>query len=373
MAEFDPSMLLQLMKPQSDGPDQSMVADALRQKEQLGMLAQLSGNQTAAPFAQSVLKGVEDDRAQQVAAQQRAGQQRITLAQAYQNALDKQNDNQRQDKAQAETEQHHRYIEQHPAPIFQFGQLPGAAPDAAPTGALINPNTGKVTPTGLSKPPTAGAEGGQAKLKDKLIADLGKDLDPTTGRSNLATSQQKQLEAAERIETLLNAPGPFNTERLGEAITMAATIANGGATPTESQRAMLLPHTARGNLSKYLEFVTNSPQDAGAQEFINQIRQQSEREKATAGAQMRRTMLGRLVKHQEAFQKYPEEAARLAEAAKLKGAYDPKTLLPTETIDPVAEASAGDKKAKLVSRIGVLKAQGLDATAIKAKLREEGF
>lgn len=354
--------------------DQALIAQALRRQQDAGNIALLSGIRSLQPFGQSALQGAQHQRELLAQGRQQSLQRQLNLAKMVADAREKAIDNERAERGLQERTEQDIFMRAHPNQTVVQVTPPGAPPGAPPKLATFNPRTGKIEETEYSGPSKGGAPGASDKLKENLLAALGKDLDATSGRSNLAANQQKQLEAAERLETLLNAPGPFNTERLGEAITMAATIANAGAVPTESQREMLLPHTARGNIAKWLEFVTNNPQDAGAQEFVKLLRQQSEREKATAGAQMRRTMLGRLVKHQEAFQKYPEEAGRIAEGARLKGLYDPKTLLPLEQIDPVAEAGTQDKRAALAARIAQLKHDGVtDPVAIKTQLAKEGL
>lgn len=204
------------------------------------------------------------------------------------------------------------------------------------TGSMrkIDELTGDVTPveaTGI------GASDGQvpappgskiATYKEGLLNKLGEDLDPTKGKSNLPAKAQAQIAAAERFEQLLDAPGPMTNQRLHEATMMAATIANGGNQPTEAMVESMFPKTLKGKSTDFWQSLLNTPMDAGAGAFVDLLRNQSERETTLAKKQIQQYMLNRLSKHPQAFQEFQVDANRMAEAAGLKGLYDPKTLLP---------------------------------------------
>lgn len=164
--------------------------------------------------------------------------------------------------------------------------------------------------------------------KADVLKPLAEDLDPTSGKSDLAVKANSMIQASDRLHALAKAPGPVTPERLQEITSMAATIAAGGNQPTLEQIEGMLPQTLRGKGAKTWEYLTSNPTDAGAQKFISQLVQQSERETGVAKKQIRDYMLGRLAKHPQAFQSFPNEANQMAESAGLKGLYDPKTGTP---------------------------------------------
>lgn len=213
------------------------------------------------------------------------------------------------------------------------------------TGATtkLNRRTGA---TSIVAPGGGGAAGGQinappgskmAAYKEGLLDKLAKDLDSTQGKTNLSAKAQTQVAAGERLEVLLNAPGPMTAQRLHEATMMAATIANGGNQPTEAMVESMYPKTLKGKGAEFWQSVLNVPMDTDSKAFVDQLRNQSERESATGKKQIQEYFLGRLIHHPQAFQEFPEDAHRMAEGAGLKGLYDPKTLLP---LPPAAEPGA---------------------------------
>lgn len=210
------------------------------------------------------------------------------------------------------------------------GSGAAAAPAAATSAREAKTEPGKAAPPSepvyVDTPAPPGSK--IATYKRELLDPLAADLDTTKGRSDLDVLKQKQIDAGERLEALINSPGPFTMQRVHEAATMAATIANGGNVPAMTQIEEQTPKTFRGNSSEWWQKVANKPVDVDMGPFIAQMRQQSERENALAKQQIRQALLKRLVKHPDAFQLFPASAHRMAEGAGLKGLYDTKTLLP---------------------------------------------
>lgn len=329
------------MDPFDDATEQekmTALASALRRREDLGQLFQLTGDRVLAPLGQNLMASA--DRGEQ---RLEAGQQR-----RLQLGLEA--------RREATQEEHQRKMEGFEGQRLNLARQnaaeergrPFAGEDLA-TGArqfYRLDKTGNPVPLGVGAPKSALADLGTDRLKARILGDLGKDLDPNAGKASLPAQAQAAINAAERVETLLQSPGPITPQRIEELTIMAATVANGGKQPTEAQVKGMLPKTFKGEIADWAQYITANPTDAGAQGFLEQVRQQSEREKATASAQIRRAHIGKLVKHSTAFQMFPEEAARIAEGAGLKGMYDASTLLGTQTVDPVAEAAKAGHETK---------------------------
>jgi hypothetical protein len=346
---------------------QLAMAQALKRQQALGLLAQLSGDRVLSPLGQSLQSGAFHGQQMQEAGQQR----RLQLA------LEAKQQQETRDYRNQELGLQGQHLRLAQQKATEERGRPFAAVGADGQPALYRMDrAGNPVALNLGAPPKAAPGGGLQgdKFKEQVLGQLGNDLDPYKGKTSLPAQAQKSVMAAERLETLLNAPGPMTQQRLEEAVIMAATVANGGNQPTESQVKNMYPETVRGNLAGFLQKVANNPQDIEAGPFIQLLKQQSEREKATAEAQIKKAFLGKLVKHSTAFQKYPEEARRIAKQAGLEGMYNPDTLEALTAVDPVASASPAAPKADLPTRIAQLKAQGMtDAAAIKAQLRKEGL
>lgn len=171
-----------------------------------------------------------------------------------------------------------------------------------------------------------------ATYKKELLDSLGADMDATKGRGNLAKEVQEQIRAAESLENLLDASGPFTAQRMHEATMMAAKIANGGNVPTETMVDNMLPKTWRGKSAEFWQSATGIPMDVEMKPFVDLLRNQSERMKGVGKQQIQQYLLSRLVHHPQAFQEFPDDAHKMAEGAGLKGLYDPTSLLPTKAV-----------------------------------------
>jgi hypothetical protein len=138
-----------------------------------------------------------------------------------------------------------------------------------------------------------------------------------------------------------------------------------------------LPHTARGDLAKALEYVTGHPQDAGAQEFLKGALEIAKREKAVIGAQNAR-LFGQIAPaFAPTLKKYQSARNALKGYGITEDMLDPETFLPREVVDPVKageQASApADKAAKKAARLDQLIASGVTDKAQLKKLLQQEF
>lgn len=311
--------------------EQLALSEALRRQQGVGLLAMLSGSKRLGPIGQALVSSAH--QGQQV--QEQAKGRRFSAA--LQAKRDQAEGDYRNQQLGLQGEQLELQRQRDSRERFQM--MTGADPETGkPAVFSFDPRTGKARPTGVDAIPKGDGGLGGEKFKDSLLEKLGTDLDPHKGGSSLAGLAQATVNAAERVETLLNSPGPMTTQRVHELTVMAATVAAGGHQPTESQVKGMYQKTFSGELADWAQFVTSKPKDAGVQAFMKQTAEQSEREKVTAKAQIKRAFLSKLSHHSSAFQKYPQEAHRIAKFAGLEGLYNPETLEPLQTIDPVAEA-----------------------------------
>jgi hypothetical protein len=349
-------------------------ANALRRRpnveqlRSLGLVGQLTGDKVLAPVGKSLLGTAQAIDEQAGTDRQHALARAIQAQQMASLAEERRTDNARADATLAETKTQNAWNRAHPTQIVAYGE--GGQGMSVPGRRGLG---GAQPIEGLVKPPSAGGAASSDKAKEQILSALGKDLDPYSGRANLTAQAQKASWAADRLETLLDSPGPMTSQRLEEAVIMAATVANGGNQPTEAQVKGMYPKTVRGDVAGFIQRISNNPQDIEAGPFIDLLRQQSVREKETAKKQIQKAFLSKLVHHPLAFQKYREEAERMAEAAGLKGLYDPQTLLPTQNIETVVGAG-GDKRAAKQARIRQLISQGVkDPAVIQDALTKEGL
>lgn len=200
--------------------------------------------------------------------------------------------------------------------------------DGRPVGTL-DKSSGAFTPLGAGS--SAGGEqaaplgGKRFTQKADVLKALGEDLDPTSGKSDLATSANAQIAAGQRFDAAVKSPGPMTAQKMYELALLSATIANSGHVPDEASIKKMLPETLRGKAAEFWQSTANVPTDVGADAFVQRMQQQSEREVGTAKKQIQGYLLSRLANHPQAFQSFPAEANQMAAAAGLKGLYDPKT------------------------------------------------
>jgi hypothetical protein len=156
-------------------------------------------------------------------------------------------------------------------------------------------------------------------------------------RGGQAGKNLERFQAAERLEASIVDPQgniqPLNPGRVTEAYSNLNTLLGG----SQSLGALehFLPHTARGDLAKALEYVTGHPQDAGAQEFLKGALEIAKREKAVIGAQNAR-LFGQIAPtYAPTLKKYQSARNALKGYGITEDMLDPETFLPREVADPV--------------------------------------
>ncbi len=345
------------MDPFDDPTEQekmAALAAALRRREDVGQLFQLTGDKVLSPLGQNLMASA--DRGEQ---RIDAGQQR-RLQLNLEAKRDTAADQSRRDQAASNEQWRRDQADEHKR---EFGLR---LADLKDRRTLMT--------EAQAERAAASKEAKDAAQKQKLWTPFAEDFDASKGRTNLNTKNEAQYRRAEELEGLLDAPGAFTPQRLEEAASMAAMIANGGNQPSVEQVRGMYPETARGDVAKFLGFVSSNPHDVASRGFIDQMRNQSVRAKDIGNAQMKRSYLEKLSKHPDVMRNYREDALRRLDAVGITpDMYDSNTLKPL--VDPVSavlkSGSGADIRTQKVARMKQLLSEGKADADIKATIAKE--
>lgn len=168
---------------------------------------------------------------------------------------------------------------------------------------------------------------GQSDRRDKLAAENdNKDamkLQDTlskgwTGRSGQAGQVQGKINAAERAQQLLD---QISTQKDGadsrqiEELAQSTAALLGGGTQASSRVDALVPHTFWGKAQGLKEYLTNSPQGLGQQDFQKRLADTIAREKQVAEDQKRQYQIESLAGHDRLRKNNPDLYERQLRAA----------------------------------------------------------
>lgn len=125
-------------------------------------------------------------------------------------------------------------------------------------------------------------------LVGKYSKAMGEDLDPNRARSGEMGKNQGRVNAAERIETLLNQfpDGNIPKTQTRELATSVNSLLTNGSQNAVSQINELVPHTMQGNSAAIAEWVTGNPTGMEQQQFIKLYADTARRERETAQNQI---------------------------------------------------------------------------------------
>lgn len=296
-------------------------ANALRrtqnvdQMRSLGFLGQLSGDKVLAPVGQSLLGQAQHAEAAGVEADQAAATQKqhsLMLAMAAQK--DKELQQYRQDTLAEQKATHGEHAQEFRLRLMEAMDARKARADAS-----------------------------KAASEERTLAPKWKafteDMDSAKGRGNLDAKTEAMVRRGDDLEGLLSTPGPMSPNKVEEAVSMAAFIANNGNVPSVEQIHGMKPKTFSGDWANWMQYISGHPQDAGVQEFMGQLKGQSERIKSIGAAQMQRSFLRKLSKHPDVMRAKKDDALAHLHAIGIEpDMYDANTLAPT--FDPVSNALA---------------------------------
>lgn len=180
--------------------------------------------------------------------------------------------------------------------------IPGADAPAAPA-------PGPSAPAAQNPLPPLG------KWQDKALKELGADFDPSGGRAGEFGKNQARFNAATRLLQLAQnpdgSPANLNPQQMPElAQSLASLISNGGQ-GTMAQIEHLTPKTMSGDWAKVSQWLTNEPQGAGQQAFVQNMIETAKREQAVAQQGIEQVRGQRAQKHQRILQAEPDRSRRL--------------------------------------------------------------
>ncbi len=117
---------------------------------------------------------------------------------------------------------------------------------------------------------------------------MGEDLDPNRARSGEMGKNQGRVNAADRINTLLQQFPDGNIPQIQtrELASSVASLLSNGSQIAIQQINELVPHTMAGSATKISEWVTDNPTGMQQQKFIKMYADTANREKATAQKQI---------------------------------------------------------------------------------------
>lgn len=204
------------------------------------------------------------------------------------------------------------------------------------TGRGYNTRTGEdVANSGGPGDPTTD------KRFPKMQADFEKDLDPNINRAGEVGKNQARFNAANRVMALAVDPATgkaanLTSNQMPELAQSVASLISGAGSGAQAQIEHLLPHSIVGDASKIAQWLSNAPQGAGQQAFVQQMIDTAKREQSTAGQAVRQGQAQRLSSHLQYLQMFPNAAkAQLqsygfdpADVDFKTGQYTPKTAAP---------------------------------------------
>lgn len=151
----------------------------------------------------------------------------------------------------------------------------------------------KLTAEGNSINRTALQKDKNDKEVTKLVTKMGEDLDPNRFRSGEMGKNQGRINAAERINTLLQQFPDGNIPKIQtrEIATAVGALFQNGTAAAVSQVNELVPHTMRGKAADVAQWFTGNPQGQEQQQFIKLFADTANREKSLSERQIQQAQI----------------------------------------------------------------------------------
>ena len=192
-----------------------------------------------------------------------------------------------------------------PPPTRPPSFLPGAT--SATGGGAPVPAPGPGPAAGI--PPAGG------KILDKRLKELGADFNPSGGRAGEFGKNQARVNAANRVLALAmdenGQPRDLAPNQMPELAQSVASLISGGGTGAQAQIEHLLPHTVRGDVQKWIQWLQGDPRGADQRAFVQQMVETAKREAAVAQQGIDQVRSQLVNKHQLVLRGNPNEARQV--------------------------------------------------------------
>lgn len=147
------------------------------------------------------------------------------------------------------------------------------------------------------------------QYKNKRITDMGNDLDWNKNVRSAYGVTAQGFHRAERIEGLVTQYKNLNIDQreMSELAIGLNSMLQGSNQSAQKQVEGLIPKSARGNISKLQEWLTNEPQGLNQQKFVQRMLNDAQREKSVMQGQLLRDARQKISKYPDVEKNYPEE------------------------------------------------------------------
>lgn len=183
----------------------------------------------------------------------------------------------------------------------------------------FDPDTGKILQSPDDAFSTASVTLGekQDQFLNKRLTAFGDALDPSKARTGAFGVSKGIFDRAEKLQTMATAykDGNYDSRQIEELAIGLNAMLSGSNVGAASQVAALVPKSIVGNAAKLQEWLTNEPQGANQQAFVQRMMGTVEREKATAAEQIRRTQLQRIQRYADLEKHAPDEFYNVMQSA----------------------------------------------------------
>lgn len=334
---------------EADTPErQAALAAALRRREDLGQLFQLTGDKVLAPLGQNLMSSADRGEQRLDTSKQRRLQLNLEAkkdseTRAYQEqglGLERERLNLARQTASRE--------QNTPVPTAQ-----GYLTFDRRTGKFTDPTTGQPVQGAVMPVKFGDSPGDEQGALNKMNSAIQRVF----SKGGAAGKNLERQHAFERLqaagEDAQGNPRAINPSQLAEFYTNFNTALGG----SQSLGALehLLPRTVQGDWAKALEWVTSNPHDAGAQAFVANVLEIAKREKAVIKSQNLRQLETIAPSFAPTLKKYPSARKALEAYGVTEDMLDPETFLPKQQEDPIkaglaAESQAAKKPVKYLVR-----------------------
>ncbi len=200
----------------------------------------------------------------------------------------------------------------------QIGQLPASAiDDALKSATSFADAKAKLAQVAAMREQTQ--ELTRTRKDEETGMKFEQELNASKQRSGALGDNQKRLNASERVLNLLDQvklnPNAMQTPEVAQAV--ASLVGGGGGVVSQQQIEHLMPQSFKGDVNKFLGWLTNEPRGLGQQEFIKSFMHTAERERDLINRQIGLAQAKSTSGFMEYIQRHPDQVRAKLEAQNL--------------------------------------------------------